>query len=225
MHLTPDIGIWIGGLLTLGIFSFLYGDNPYYKFCEALFIGVSAGHWFVTLFWTVFVAKMIRNVEIGLNTFITQGFSAGMADYMHWSYIFGGILGFLMLLRLFPKIGWISRWSLAFVVGTTSGYYFITYLVSNGLRQIQRTILPLYVHGDFYTTIGNLVIIVGTFCGLTYFFFSKEHKGTFGALARVGIWFLMITFGASFGYTVMSRMSLLIGRMDYILGTWLGMLG
>lgn len=218
MHPSPDIGIWIGALLTIGIFSFIYGDNPLYKFCEAIFVGVSAGHWFVTLFWTVFVAKLIRNVEIGLNTFITQGFSAGMADYMHWSYIFGGILGFLMLLRLFPKIGWLSRWSLAFVVGTTSGLFFINYLVSNGLRQIEKSILP-------FTSVGNIVLIVGTFCGLIYFYFSKEHKGAFGGLARIGIWFLMITFGASFGYTVMSRMSLLIGRMDYLLGDWLGLLG
>jgi hypothetical protein len=221
MHPSPDIGIWIGALLTLGIFSFLYGDNPYYKFCEALFVGVSAGHWFVTLFWTVFVAKMIRNVEIGLNTFITQGFSAGMADYVHWSYIFGGILGFLMLLRLFPKIGWISRWSLAFVVGTTSGLFFINYLVSNGLRQVEKSILSLGAEFWF----GNLILVVGTFCGLIYFFFSKEHRGAFGGLARVGIWFLMITFGATFGYTVMSRMSLLIGRMDYLLGNWLGLIG
>ena len=218
MHPSPDIGIWIGGVLMLGIFSFLYGDNPYYKFCEALFVGVSAGHWFVTLFWTVFVAKMIRNVGIGLNTFITEGFSAGVADYIHWSYIFGGLLGFLMLLRLFPKIGWISRWSLAFVVGTTSGLFFINYLVSNGLVQIQKSIL-------FFTSVGNIILIIGTFCGLIYFFFSKEHKGTFGGLARIGIWFLMITFGASFGYTVMSRMSLLIGRMDYLLGNWLGLIG
>lgn len=221
MHPSPDIGIWIGALLTLGIFSFLYGDNPYYKFCEALFVGVSAGHWFVTLFWTVFVAKLIRNVEIGLNTFITQGFSAGMADYVHWSYIFGGILGFLMLLRLFPKIGWISRWSLAFVVGTTSGLFFINYLVSNGLRQVEKSILSL----GSELWLGNLILVIGTFCGLIYFFFSKEHKGAFGGLARVGIWFLMITFGATFGYTVMSRMSLLIGRMDYLLGNWLGLIG
>jgi len=34
----------------------------------------------------------------------------------------------------------------------------------------------------------------------------------------------MITFGASFGYTVMSRMSLLIARMDFLVGTWLGLL-
>ena len=44
-----------------------------------------------------------------------------------------------------------------------------------------------------------------------------------GKIARVGIFFLMVTFGASFGYTVMSRMSLLIGRMDFLFGDWLGL--
>jgi hypothetical protein len=201
------IGIWIAALLTLGIFSFLYRDNPFYKFCESLFVGVSAGYWFVTTFWQVFMPKLADNLVAG-----------------RFYYIIGAIFGVLMLLRLVPKIGWISRWSLALVVGTTAGLYFTRYLVSNGMVQVQNTIIPLYVRGNFAQTIGNLVIVIGTFCGLIYFFFSKEHKGTFGGLARLGIWFLMLSFGASFGYTVMSRMSLLIGRMDYLLGTWLGLI-
>jgi hypothetical protein len=67
-------------------------------------------------------------------------------------------------------------------------------------------------------------VAVGTFSGLVYFFFSKEHKGVFGGTAKVGIFFLMVTFGASFGYTVMSRMSLLIGRIDFLFGDWLGLI-
>jgi len=201
------IGIWIAALLTLGIFSFLYKDNPFYKFCESLFVGISAGYWFVTTFWQVFMPKLADNLVAG-----------------RFYYMIGAIFGVLMLLRLFPKIGWLSRWSLALVVGTTAGLYFTRYLVSNGMIQVQNTIIPLYVKGNLSQTIGNLVIVIGTFSGLIYFFFSKEHKGTFGGLAKLGIWFLMLSFGASFGYTVMSRMSLLIGRMDYLLGTWLGLI-
>lgn len=201
------IGIWIAALLTLGIFSFLYKDNPFYKFCESLFVGVSAGYWFVTTFWQVFMPKLADNLVAG-----------------RFYYIIGAIFGVLMLLRLFPKIGWISRWSLALVVGTTAGLYFTRYLVSNGMVQVQYTIIPLYLKGNLSQTIGNLVIVIGTFSGLIYFFFSKEHKGAFGGLAKLGIWFLMLSFGASFGYTVMSRMSLLIGRMDFLLGTWLGLI-
>jgi hypothetical protein len=67
------------------------------------------------------------------------------------------------------------------------------------------------------------LFIVGTLCTLAYFFFSMEHKGVLGGAARVGIWFLMIGFGASFGYTVMARVSLLIGRVHFLLFDWLGL--
>jgi len=214
------VGVWIGAILTLGIFSFLYKDNPFYKFSEALFVGVSAGYWFVVIFWQYFLPKLVDNLALAYTELVTNG----RIDY-HWIYLIGGFLGVLMLLRLFPKVGWLSRWSLAFVVGTTAGLQFTRYLQSNAIIQVKGTILPLFVGGDLHTTIGNIVIVVGTSCGLIYFFFSKEHKGAFGGAARVGIWFLMITFGALFGYTVMSRMSLLIGRLDYLFSNWLGLIG
>ena len=106
----------------------------------------------------------------------------------------------------------------------------VGYFVSNAMNQIENTISSIIVRNDLTgaiawgETFGTLVILVGVLSGLVYFFFSKEHKGVFGATAKVGTWFLMITFGASFGYTVMSRMSLLIGRVDFLLGDWLGIL-
>jgi hypothetical protein len=214
------VGVWIGAILTLGIFSFLYKDNPFYKFSEALFVGVSAGYWFVVTFWQYFLPKLIDNLVLAYTVLTVEG----RVDY-HWVYLLGGGLGVLMLLRLLPNVGWLSRWSLAFIVGTTAGLQFTRYLESNGIIQVKGTIMPLIVGGSLNTTIGNIIIVVGTFCGLIYFFFSKEHKGAFGAAARVGVWFLMITFGALFGYTVMSRMSLLIGRMDYLFSNWLGLIG
>ncbi len=214
------VGLWIGAILTLGIFSFLYKDNPFYKFSEALFVGVSAGYWFVVIFWQYFMPKLVDNLALAYTVLAAEG----RIDY-HWVYLLGGALGVLMLLRLLPKVGWLSRWSLAFVVGTTAGLQFTRYLQSNGILQVKGTILPLFVGGNLHTTIGNIVIVVGTFCGLIYFFFSKEHKGAFGGSARVGVWFLMITFGALFGYTVMSRMSLLIGRLHYLFSDWLGLIG
>ena len=56
---------------------------------------------------------------------------------------------------------------------------------------------------------------------LFYFFFSVEHKGVSGGISKVGIWFLMVSFGASFGYTVMGRVSLLIGRVQFLIYDWL----
>lgn len=204
-----QFGLWVAAFLTLGIYSFLYRDNPWYKLSEAIFVGVSAGYWVAVLFWDNFYSKF----WIGWHD-----------DQTLW---IGAFLGFLMLLRLVPKIGWISRWPLAFIVGATAGLWMMNYFASNIMAQVQNTIMPL-LGPNFGASpgavIGNLVVVVGTFSGLVYFFFSKAHTGAFGATARVGIWFIMITFGASFGYTVMSRMSLLIGRIDFLLSDWLGLI-
>lgn len=66
-----------------------------------------------------------------------------------------------------------------------------------------------------------LLLVLGVISVLVYFFFSAEHKGVVGGVSKVGIWFLMMSFGASFGYTVMARESLLIGRIQFLLFEWL----
>jgi hypothetical protein len=94
------------------------------------------------------------------------------------------------------------------------------------MTQLQNSVEPVVRYSQagtfmFWESFNMLLVTLGTFAGLFYFFFSKEHKGAFGRLARVGTWFLMVTFGAAFGYTVMGRMSLLIGRIDFLFGDWL----
>lgn len=213
----------LAAILTIGIISFLYKDNPLYKFCESLFIGVSAGYWFVQQYYANLLPKLFDNLGItrllGAED-VPEGAFQKLFVHGQWDesllYLIAGILGVMMILRLIPKIGWISRWPMAFIVGSIAGLYLITYFQSNAMRQMQNTILPL-------NSFNNLVLIVGTVTGIIYFYFSKEHKGLFGGAAKVGIYFLMVTFGASFGYTVMSRMSLLIGRLDFLFGTWLGL--
>ncbi len=210
--------LWVAALLTLGIVSFLYRDNPWYKVCEAIFVGISAGYWFVTYVWDNLVGKFWEGI------FPPAGAERSPDWFM---LLFGGFLGLLMLMRLFPKIGWVSRWPLAFIVGATAGLYLVTYFASNVMVQIEDTLRPLLgenYDASFADVVGNTVVFIGTFSGLVYFFFSKEHTGAFGKTARVGIFFLMVTFGASFGYTVMSRMSLLIGRLDFLFSDWLGLI-
>jgi hypothetical protein len=66
-----------------------------------------------------------------------------------------------------------------------------------------------------------VVLVTGTLACLSYFFFSFEHKGALGRISRVGVWVLMITFGAGFGYTVMGRIALLAGRLEFLFDDWL----
>jgi small neutral amino acid transporter SnatA (MarC family) len=56
---------------------------------------------------------------------------------------------------------------------------------------------------------------------MAYFFFSIDHKSRgMRSTASLGRWFLMFAFGAMFGSTVMARMALFIGRLDFITNEW-----
>jgi hypothetical protein len=212
LHLSHDISVWIAAFLTLGIFSFLYKDNPVYKLCEHLFVGVSAGYYVVLTMTSSVYPNLFQPL-----------FSAFAKDY-NWLLIIPLILGALLFSRFFPRGDWLSRWPIAFVLGVYPALRITGFGQGDFVEQIHGTILPLWVPGSIGTSIGNLLLVVGLVCTLIFFFFSKEHKGALGGTARLGIYFLMVSFGASYGYTVMARVSLLIGRVMFLLDDWLGAL-
>jgi hypothetical protein len=225
MELSTQVEVWIGAFLTLMIFSFLWKDNVFYKFAEHLFVGVSAAYWMIVGLWTTIFPNLLARLWPGLVRGVVPGAAEGEPDLI---FLIPLIFGILLLTRLLPKIHWLSRWAMALVIGYAAGTNLIRYLQSDLMSQISSTIMPVAVVTDgrfqFGATFSHLVIFLGVFCGLVYFFFSKEHKGVLKPASRIGIWILMVTFGASFGYTVMARISLLTGRAQYILGDWLGLL-
>ncbi len=201
-------GIWLGAILTLMLYSFLYRDNPFYKFAEHLFVGMSAGYW---------VIYNIENVLIPNFWDELTGAADGTPDY--WMLV-PGAFGLFMLMRLVPRIAGMSRLALAMIVGTGAGLSLVSTLQTNCLGQVEGTIVALTGMGAA-NFLDNLILVTGVVCGLVYFFFSKAHTGFTGGAAKVGITILMVAFGASFGYTVMARISLLIGQAQFLLFEWL----
>ena len=49
------LGIWIAAVLTLCIYSFLYRDNPFYRFAEHLLVGMSVGYIIVITIYFGFI--------------------------------------------------------------------------------------------------------------------------------------------------------------------------
>jgi hypothetical protein len=205
MSLVGNLQIWLGAFLVLSLFSFLYKDNPFYKLAEHVFAGLSAGY-YVGLVWQAVIIQQLVNP---------------MFDDGRWWLLFPAMLGVLMFARFFAKWSWISRASLAFVMGNTAGVFLISQLHGLILPQVRSTMLSLDPRQGFAGTLLALVIVIGVISTLIYFYFSKEHKGALGVTAQVGIWFIMISFGAHFGYTVMARISLLIGQVQFLMFDWL----
>ena len=211
------LGAWVATGLTLFIFSFLYKDNPLFKLAEHLYVGVSVGYTIVKAYDTVIVHLIIKPI-------FEQGEIALLIPVA---------IGLLMLTRYIPKAAWMSRYAFAFIVGLGSGLAIPRTISSFILKQVEDTVRPLLSQaGDGVTFSMNLlnpasnlnaiIILIGVSSVLFYFFFSTEHKGAIKGTAKLGVWFLMISFGAAYGFTVMARVSLLIGRFQFLLDPWLG---
>ncbi len=195
------IGTWIAAGLTIAIFSFLYKDNPLYKFAEHLYVGVSAGFGVIYV-WAFDLKPML------IDRFISEH------GVERWILLVPAILGILMFSRWIGKLGYLSRLPIAFTVGIGAGLGITASVQGFLLPQIQGTLLPL-------TTVNNIILVIGVVTTILYFYLSKEFKGTSNIILRVAIVFIMVSFGASFGYTVMARISLLIGRIFFLLSDWL----
>jgi hypothetical protein len=212
------IGTWVAGFFTLSLFSFLYKDNPFYRFAEHVFAGLSAGYYIGLIYHSVILAQLVQPIEEHWAAAAT-GPDVGHHIMKVAFLLFAGFMGVLMFARFFPKVSWISRYPLAFVMGNTAGIELMSRLHGMVLPQMRATFVDL--NASFGNVVLNLIILVGVLTTLIYFYFSKEHKGVLGVTARVGIWFIMIAFGAHFGYTVMARVSLLIGQVNFIFIDWL----
>ena len=199
-----DWGTIIAGLLTLAILSFLYRDNPVYKMAEHLLVGISIGYTMVVT-WSSTLMDLL---------FIPL-FGEG-----RWLLLIPLILGIMMLGRFHSKTARLSRFPIAMMIGSGAGAAIPAMLYARTMKQVSATVAPL-VNDHWIPEWSAIVVLVGVICTLCYFYFSREHKGALGSAARLGTWFLMIFFGTTFGYTVMSRMSTFIGRMEFLLSDFL----
>lgn len=202
----PGIDVWIAALLTLACLTFLYKDNPFFRFAESLFAGVSLGYF----------------IGITLNqTLVPNLFTPLAQDFgQNWDLLVPGLLGFMLYMRYIAKIGWVSRHALAIYVTYYIGVEFTRKIHGEVLPQLARVIVP-FNQLDGHTIFYSLIFVVGVFSVLLYFFFSKEQNAVTKRVARLGIWFLMISFGAAFGFTVMGRIALLIGRLNFLILDWI----
>ena len=85
--------------------------------------------------------------------------------------------------------------------------------------------MPLVVFTDRvfdpWQSLSNIIVVVAVPCCLRLPPLSFEHTGVVGKAAKAGMWVLTITFGASFGYTVMGRIALLASVSEFLLDDWL----
>lgn len=200
-----NLGVWIGALLTLAAASYLWKENPAFRYAEHIFIGVAAGH------ALVMGVQSIRN--LALNVLVSD-----KADSVAKMLALVSIaMGLLMYARFIKDAKPLTALPVGVLLGTGAGLSLGGTIVSQSVAQIRATIVPL-------NSVDNIILVVGVLATMCYFFYSAPKSKALGGVATIGKYLMMVGFGAAYGNTVMGRVALLSGRIQFLMRDWLGIM-
>lgn len=136
-HAIDVFGFWIEVFLTFCILSYLYKDNPFYKFAEHLFVGTSIGYIISQQYYNTLRPNLLDHLA---------------GDSWYW-YLIPLALVLMLLTKAFSrKLAWIGRYPLAFVVALYAGIQVNAVAQSDLAEQIKVSIAPLAVKKVDLTT-------------------------------------------------------------------------
>jgi hypothetical protein len=204
---SDGIGLWIGFILTLMVFSYLLGDNFLYRLAIYVFVGLAAG--FVTIL--MLDSVLLPWVRATLLSGETSGQIAGAVPLL---------LGLLLLLKASARFNRLGNLGLAFVVGIGTAVALV--------GAISGTLLPLAnaTSGSVATDVLNgFILVIGVISTLIYFQYQARRDGAgatrrglvIRAVGAVGQGFIVVTLGALYGGAILSGLVIFSERIAFIL--------
>ena len=209
--------VWIGALCTLGVYTILYKENKVFRFFEHLFLGLATGY----------------SIYTAWNDVLRPNWWEPMVKEGHWWLAFSFGAGMLFYTIYSKRNSWMSRLIFGVFFGAAAGRAFQAYAALYFPLVRSAVNVPLWntpessAPGAYYLTpfssaLNNVLFLFILVSVMTYFMFSFEQKGKIiPGVSKAGRYVLMFAFGSIFGSTIMARMSLLIGRMYFLLHDWI----
>jgi len=222
MHVDSEL-IWtiVSFLVTLMVFSYLFGDNPLFRFVSALFIGVTAGYFAVVIVYQVLIARLVVPV--------IQGSTLSLVPLL---------LSGLLLTKLSPRLTRLGGPPVALLVGVGAAVAVGGAVLGTLFGQVSGAIAFIDIgnssNGSPLLRIAEGIFFLGgTLAALAYFNFGVREKRTreggrsnlSAVFAFIGQLFIAVTLGAVFAGVLTAAITALIERSDFIINTIMGFIG
>ncbi|MBM3291310.1 hypothetical protein FJY84_01370 [Candidatus Bathyarchaeota archaeon] len=194
------LGKLVAAVFVLSMLSLIFGENFFFKWGTRVVVGWAIVYSAILgLYWTDFYAiKPILE----------------KADYKWLIVIFFGLL---MYTRLSRRYAWISKYPISISMGIGFGMILPTWARAQILDQIRITIVELFSPVSTFDLIGRILVLVGLVTVITYFFFTKEHKGVLGSSAFIGRLFIMSSIAVIWAGDYLWAMSMLAGQLKFLI--------
>jgi hypothetical protein len=205
---SAEIGIWIGAILTIFVFTFVVKENFTFRFAEHTLIAFSSSYFFILAIKTAWDSALVPLVT-------GQNFLS----------IIPLLFGALLFTKYFSGREWMTRWSAALLVGIGVGVVSRAQTQGILLRNIVPTLVPFIVPGDPAQTISNIVLVTTYILATIYFLFTFGLKGRSAFITEkllpLGRKVVMINLGYICATQSAYRFALLMGRIQFLLWEWL----
>ena len=220
-----SVGTFVSALLTFMVFTYIVGDNLFWRIAQHVLIGTVAAYAVVVAVHTLIIGQLL--VPLAPQSF-------GRSDLSpNWTLAVPLALGLLLWTKVRPGKIWIGNLAVGFLLGVGAALALSGALLGTLAPQLDRTTQSLFegIRLDmspaeqFGIIVSNVVLVAGTLGALLAFHYVRGGQGplarardvllvTWGTLGRGFIW---ITFGALFAGLVLSRVTLFVERVRFVL--------
>lgn len=207
----------VGVVLTLLVFSRLLGDNPIFRGVQYLFVGISLGYAFVVVYHQVLRPNAVAMIE-SIDDPVALG-----------TTLLPFLLGVLLLARVSGRqqISWLANIPLGLIFGVGAALALGGTLLGTLIPQLQDSARP--ISSDPIQAVGLVVLVLGVVLSLCYFYFTVPRETPTGRVvaisAAMGRWLLMIAFGFFLAGSLLTYLTALNQRLEFIVGWVRGLFG
>lgn len=209
------LGMFLGFVLTLSVFSYIFGDNFLFRLVVHIFIGVAAGFAAVVVFYSVIWHQLIIPL-------------LGEAGIGLWVLL---ILSILLFAKAFPRFSGLGSPVIAYLVGVGAAAAIGGAILGTTLPQVTATVngfdLQLADEGGqsaLVYILNGSVFLIGTLTTLAYFHYGRQrgHSATktpwIESISWIGQVFISVTLGVLFAGVFAASLTAMIERWDFIVG-------
>ena len=213
------IGSVIAFVLTLMIFSYIFGDNILFKLASHIFVGVALGYALVVtwhgVFWPALTTGNLITVLPALLLCLLLIFKVRSAQGKV-GHVLGNIpLAYILGVGAALAIG-----------GALFGTLFPQVLATTAISLNPNHYPDTEQEVGLVIWLNNIIIVLGTVGTFFYFTFAVRSHGLLGGLqegfvrfwAGMGRLMIIFTLGALFANAVSARVALLVSRLQFLFG-------
>lgn len=213
------IGVFVSAILTFMVFTYVFGDNVLFRLAQHILIGTVAAYAVVVAVHSILLGRLLLPLIARSDT--------------EWPLIIPLILGVLLWGKARPHTAWLGNISMGFMLGVGAALAIGGALLGTLMPQLQDTAISLFNRVSVDMTpseqlaqiASNIMIVFGTLGALLSFHFvrggatawERVRNGVLLLWGSLGQLFIWIAFGALFAGFAISRITLLVSRVQFLL--------